>query len=96
MDLSRLRPTRRTAVAVAAIAAVIAVGAGASAVAGRAGDTGSYRTAVASEQQVDQILRSVGSVEPVSQASVAFPVAGTVARLDVEVGDQVPVGGSLA
>jgi HlyD family secretion protein len=96
MDLPRSLPGRRVATALAAVAAVVAVGAGASAVAGSGTDAGRYRTAVVSEQQVDQVLRSVGSIEPVSQASVAFPVGGTVWRVDVEVGDQVSVGQSLA
>lgn len=96
MDLSRLRPPRRAAVAVAGVLALVVVAVGASAVSGRGAGGGSYRTATVAEQQVDQILRTVGSVEPVTQASVAFPVAGTVARVDVEVGQEVGVGQSLA
>ena len=45
---------------------------------------------------VDALLNGVATVEPVSQASVAFPAAGTVASVDVKVGDSVTVGQPLA
>ena len=38
----------------------------------------------------------VGAVEPVDRAAVAFPVAGTVATVDVAVGDAVTTGQTLA
>src|SRR5262249_23621310 len=38
----------------------------------------------------------VGSIEPVSQASVAFPASGTVASIAVKVGDTVAAGQTLA
>ena len=41
-------------------------------------------------------LNGVAVVEPVSQASVAFPAAGTVASVNVKVGDSVTVGQALA
>ncbi|MEZ5179971.1 MAG: HlyD family efflux transporter periplasmic adaptor subunit [Acidimicrobiales bacterium] len=69
---------------------------GGAAVAGAEGDDGGgYRTATAGTHEVAQVLDEVGTLEPVSQASVAFPVAGTVARLDVKVGDTVLVGEEL-
>ena len=42
------------------------------------------------------LLDAVATIEPVSQATVAFPVAGTVDSVRVEVGDSVTVGGTLA
>jgi HlyD family secretion protein len=96
MDLSRLRPSRRAAVAVAGLISVAVVALGATAVAGRDTGGGSYRTATVSEQPVDQVLRSVGSVEPVAQASVAFPVDGTVSKVFVQAGDTVTLGRSMA
>lgn len=85
-------PKRLVAGAVAAAVVVGAVGdAGA-----RSDHSPSYRTAVASTQKVDQVLGAVATVEPVSQASVAFPVAGTVDAVDVAVGDEVTVGERLA
>lgn len=58
--------------------------------------SGHYRTAVATTGSVDQVLRSVATIEPVSQAAVAFPIAGTVESVDVAVGDRVDVGTRLA
>jgi HlyD family secretion protein len=55
-----------------------------------------YRTAVVASRPVDQTLARVGTIEPVAQASVGFPVGGTVAAVDVAVGDQVTVGQQLA
>lgn len=91
-----MAPLRSRPRAAAIAAGLVVVALAASTVAGRGADVGSYRTAVVSEQQVDQVLRSVGSIEPVTQAAVAFPVAGTVSGVDVAVGDQVTVGQSLA
>ena len=58
--------------------------------------SGHYRTAVATTGSVDQVLRSVATIEPVTQAAVAFPIAGTVETVDVAVGDRVAVGTRLA
>ena len=48
------------------------------------------------DHDVDAVLNGVATIEPVSQATVAFPVSGTVASVDVEVGDRVAVGQTLA
>ena len=37
---------------------------------------------------VDQVLQSVATIEPVTQAAVAFPIAGTVESVAVAVGDR--------
>ncbi len=55
-----------------------------------------YRTATVGLHDVDQVLTSVGEIEPVSQVSVAFPTSGTVATVPVAVGDTVGVGQTLA
>jgi HlyD family secretion protein len=78
-----------------AVGAAVLVGAVATAGA-RSDDGPAYRTTTASTQEVDQVLDAVGTVEPVSQASVAFPVAGTVASVGVRVGQEVTVGTPLA
>lgn len=75
------------------IALVLAI-AGVSAAFGSSG--GSYRTAVAGPHQVASLLTGVATIEPVSQATVAFPVAGTVSTVNVRVGDAVAAGGVLA
>ena len=59
-------------------------------------DSTDYRTAVVEEHDVDSLLTGVATIEPVSQATVAFPVSGTVSTVNVKVGDQVAVGQTLA
>lgn len=61
-----------------------------------AGGGGRYRTAVATIGSVDQQLSGVGTVSAVNQASVSFPVAGTVASVPVRVGSTVQAGQVLA
>jgi multidrug efflux pump subunit AcrA (membrane-fusion protein) len=57
--------------------------------------TAGYRTATVASRPVDQTLERVGTIEPVAQASLSFPVSGTVAAIDVAVGDRVTVGQHL-
>jgi multidrug efflux pump subunit AcrA (membrane-fusion protein) len=59
-------------------------------------DSNSYRVAVVGDHDVDALQSGVATIEPVSQATVAFPVAGTVSAVNVKVGDQVAVGQALA
>jgi HlyD family secretion protein len=55
-----------------------------------------FRTASVADRNVDAVLTSAATVEPVSQAAVAFPVSGTVASVDVKIDDKVIVGQTLA
>ena len=55
-----------------------------------------YRVATVARHDVDATLTGVGTIEPVSQATVAFPVSGTVASVAVRVGDVIVVGSTLA
>lgn len=90
-------PSRRTlSRLIAGTAVLAAVGLGAAAVSARTDDAPRYRTAVAGRHEVDQVLNTVGAIEPVTQASVAFPVSGTVQGVTVRVGDTVGVGQRLA
>lgn len=86
--------TLRKAVGATAIVAVLGIGG--AAVSARSETGASYRTATAGTHEVDQVLDAVGTVEPVSQAAVAFPTSGTVASVSVAVGDSVAVGQTLA
>lgn len=87
----------RSARLVAGVAIVVLVAVVAGAVAAASQDaSGDYRTATATIGSVDQVLHSVATIEPVAQAAVAFPIAGTVASVDVAAGDQVDVGTVLA
>ena len=45
---------------------------------------------------VDQVLETVATIEPVTQATVAFPIAGTVETVEVGAGSRVAVGTPLA
>jgi len=95
----RRRPAR---LLVGATLAVALLGGGAVAVsaATRTSSTSAtaagYRTALVTERSVRQTLDNVGVIEPVAQASVAFPTSGTVSSVDVKVGDTVSVGQRLA
>src|SRR5262245_35425178 len=89
-----MRRTLRFAVPVAAIA-LVAAGTRASGLVGDDGGAG-LRTANAATRNVSATLDAVGTVEPVTQAAVAFPVAGTVATVDVPVGAKVARGQTLA
>ncbi len=85
---------RRTAIVVVLVIALVASGVLAAQAFGASGP--SYVTATVATHDVDSLLNGVAVVEPVSQASVAFPAAGTVAAVDVKLGDSVTVGQPLA
>jgi len=87
---------RRALVAGGAAAAALLVAVAAFAGVSGASGNGGYRTAVVSTEDVERTLTGVGTIEPVSQAAVAFPVSGTVASVDVSVGSTVVAGQLLA
>lgn len=61
------------------------------------GESGpSLRTALARNRSVSKTVEEVGTIEPVSAASVAFPIAGSVATVDVAKGATVTRGQTLA
>lgn len=82
--------------ALAALVVMGVAGGGVAAAAASKSQTPRYRTATASTQDVASILTAVATIEPVSQAAVAFPVAGTVSSVGVKAGDTVSVGQQLA
>lgn len=90
----RRRRLRRVAMAGAVLAVVGAGVVGASRVGTTSAPT--YRTATAGAQPIDATLTAVATIEPVTQATAAFPVAGTVSTVEVAVGDTVTVGQRLA
>ena len=88
-------PRRRQIRVVVAVAlAAIVVGAGVAFAS--SSPSARYRTTTVSSRSTDQILNGVGTTEPVSQATVAFPAAGTVATVGVKPGDTVTAGTELA
>jgi len=55
-----------------------------------------YRTAVVEQGTAVATLAAVGTITPVQQADLTFPVAGTVGTVSVAVGQQVSAGQVLA
>ena len=90
-------PSRRKSIgAFAAVAFVILVVVVAL-VSGVFGSSGSgYRTAAASTQNVNAALGGVATIEPTLEATIAFPMSGTVASVGVKPGDKVSAGQTLA
>jgi HlyD family secretion protein len=77
--------------------AVVALVVGLLLTTGAFGSSGaSYVTATAGPATVDARQTGVATIEPVSQATVAFPVSGTVASVNVALGQSVQAGGTLA
>ncbi|MBD8057499.1 HlyD family efflux transporter periplasmic adaptor subunit [Cellulomonas sp. JH27-2] len=94
---ARRRSRRRRFAIITAVAVVLAtlVGGGVALAAGRSeGDR--YRTATASLGSVTQRVDAVGTVSSAARRDAAFAVAGTVKKVDVEVGDKVDAGDTLA
>lgn len=58
--------------------------------------TNRYRTATVARHPITQQWQGVATIEPATQASVAFPIAGTVANVNVTPGQAVAVGQILA
>jgi HlyD family secretion protein len=86
----------RARVAAAVGVVVVALGLVARATVADTSSGGSYRTATAAKATVLQTLTRAGTIEPVAQATIAFPVAGTVATVAVRVGDTLATGQELA
>jgi multidrug efflux pump subunit AcrA (membrane-fusion protein) len=80
---------------VVAVLVVAGLGSGA-AVAVTSGSGPKYRLAAASPGSVAQTLTEVGTISAVNQASVSFPISGTVATVPVSVGQKVSTGQTIA
>ena len=48
---------------------------------------GDLRTAVVKTGNVSQVLQRSGTIEPVAQATVAFPISGTISSVSVQPGE---------
>ncbi|MET0788525.1 MAG: HlyD family efflux transporter periplasmic adaptor subunit [Cellulomonas sp.] len=93
----RRRSRRRRIVALGVAGAVVLVAAGggvALAVGGT--DDGRYRTVKAEKASVEQIIDSVGTIASASRRDASFSVDGTVATVNVSVGQVVAAGDVLA
>lgn len=90
----RLSGRPRTWTAVVVVVLLIAGAGGVWAATGSSAAT--YRWATVGKGEVDETLDSYGTVQPLNQAAVAFPVSGTVATVPVAVGQHVTTGQPLA
>ncbi len=76
--------------------AVIALGVGVGVAAAQPSNGSGYRTSVATTGSAVRTLTVSGTVEPVNQAQASFQVGGSVAAVDVAVGQHVTAGQTLA
>lgn len=94
---SARRRARRRTVALATAGAAVLCGVGGGVALALGGDgTGRYRTATAETASAEQSVDAVGSVASATRRDASFSVAGTVATVDVAVGQQVAAGQTLA
>ncbi|MGH3770478.1 MAG: efflux RND transporter periplasmic adaptor subunit [Pseudonocardiaceae bacterium] len=56
----------------------------------------SYRTASVERADVDSTITSLGTIQPINEANLSFPIAGTVGGVSVTVGQHVTAGQTLA
>lgn len=90
----RARRRRRVVTIAAGTAVALAVAGGAVALTVRPAEH--YRTAEASTADVSQSIAATGTLTSVDRADAAFSTAGTVASVDVALGDTVTAGQQLA
>jgi HlyD family secretion protein len=81
-------------VGVVVVAAVSIVLAGILATSGNGGP--SYRTASVERADVDATLDSLGTIQPINQANLSFPIGGNMESVSATVGQHVTVGQNLA
>jgi trimeric autotransporter adhesin len=90
----RRRNQKRITVGIAV--AVVALGVGVGVAAAQPSSGSDYRTSDATTGGAVRTLTVSGTVEPVNQAQAAFQVGGSVAAVDVAVGQHVTAGQTLA
>ncbi len=95
IGLDRLNPRVRRVAVIGAVVVVVGGGAAVAWAATRPADA-SYRVATAAPAWVVSSLTETGTIQPVTQATVTFPVSGQVASVTASVGQQVGVGQTLA
>src|SRR6218665_1430465 len=94
---ARRRARRRRVVVVGTVGAVVLVGAGGGVALAVTGDEGSrYRTVAAEKASVEQLIDSVGTIASATRRDASFSVDGTVAAVNVSVGQVVAAGDVLA
>lgn len=86
---------RARRIAVLTVTGVAVIGAAGTAYAAMRAPAPAYRLATATSADVTATLQAVGTVTPVHQADVSFPVTGTVASIAVTTGQHVAAGQTL-
>jgi trimeric autotransporter adhesin len=89
------RAGHRRAVLAGAVVIAVVVGGAVAAWAAESGGSAGYRMGTVTRSDVDTTLTVVGNVEPVSDASASFQVAGQVATVAVTPGQSVTAGQTL-
>ncbi|HEY3895950.1 MAG TPA: biotin/lipoyl-binding protein [Pseudonocardiaceae bacterium] len=90
----RLRRRRRRWLLVVGMVAVLVALAGV--VEARSSGAATYRTAAVERGDVESTLDAPGTIQPVNQANLSFPVAGVVRSVSAVIGQHVSVGQTLA
>lgn len=93
MSPLRGRHVRRTAIGLVALAVI---GAGTAYGVGGGGSAARYRTVAATRADVEQTLSASGVVDARDRADLAFATSGTIAALEVTLGQQVTTGQVIA
>lgn len=77
-------------------AAILAAGSGTAYAVTSEGTAGSYRTARAAKGDVEEVLSTSGAVDAARRADLEFATSGTVASVEVALGDAVKAGQVIA
>lgn len=94
---ARRRARRRRIVVLGTVGAVVLVAAGGGvALAVTGGEDSRYRTVAAEKSSVEQLIDSVGTIASATRRDASFSVGGTVATVNVTVGQVVVAGDTLA
>lgn len=98
-ERQRRRTTRRLnrkAVVAGTAGAVLLIGGAGTAAHAALATPAAYRLATATTGTADAALTEVGTLQPVNESTVAFPIAGKLATVNVQPGQQVTAGQLLA
>ena len=87
---------RTRTIVIVVVVIVVVGGLATAAIAFTSSSSHGYRTSVATTGRVTRELHGTGTIQPVSEATVAFPISGTVKTVSVKLGSEVAAGTTLA